>query len=91
MQNLVKCKDRVINIAGRVVINAFCRVRIQNYPFCMIKDRSEYYVDKVTEYIKKHVSKDKVKWKIQQTHQNKSFKATERKKHDHVIKKGRTT
>ena len=23
MQNLVKCKDRVINIAGRAVINAF--------------------------------------------------------------------
>ena len=54
----------------------------------MNKDPSEYYVDKVTEYIKKHVSKDKVKWKLQQRHQNKS-KATG--KHGHVRKKGRTT
>ena len=58
------------------------RYRIQNYPFCMNKDPSEYYVDKVTEYIK-----DKVKWKIQQKHQNKSFKATERKKHGHICNK----
>ena len=58
----------------------------------MNKDPSKYYVDKVTEYIKKHVSKDKVKWKIQQRHQSKSFKATERKKkHGYVIKKERTT
>ena len=62
-------------------------MRIQSYLFCMNKDPSEYFVDKVTQYIKKHVSKDKVKWKIQQRHQNKSFKATERKKHGHVIKK----
>ena len=34
MQNLVKCKDRVINIAG---VNAFWRMRIQNYPFCRTK------------------------------------------------------
>ena len=40
---------------------------MQSYPFCMNKDPSEYFVDKVTQYIKKHVSKDKVKWKIQQS------------------------
>ena len=57
-------------------------MRIYNteLPIVYEKDPSEYYVNKVTEYIKKHFSKDKVKRKIQQRHQNKSFKATERKK-----------
>ena len=67
-------------------------MRIRNTEtLCTNKDPGEYYVNKVTEYIKKHFLKDKVKWKIQQRHQNKSFKATERKKHGHVTKKGRTT
>ena len=55
----------------------------------MNHDPSKYYVNKVTEYNNERISKESVKWKIQQRHQNKSLTASESGRHDHVIKKDR--